>query len=112
MISPHSPGGGLRPPGEWHHVCLVVMGRNALDAFGQQIAGRRMADVAQTEDADHPLALVDHRQPAQSVLPREVCAVSFWTEVVACLHRTPAGFTTPTFDGRGLRDPLLARPAG
>src|SRR5258708_29130470 len=42
----------------------AVMGRNALDAFGQQITGRRMADVAQTEDADHPLALVDHWQPA------------------------------------------------
>src|SRR6266700_3707802 len=40
------------------------MGRNALDAFGQQITGRRMADVAQADDADHSLALVDHRQPA------------------------------------------------
>ena len=28
------------------------------------------------------------------------------------LHRTPAGFNTPVLDGRGLRDPLLARPAG
>src|SRR5882762_2398539 len=28
------------------------------------------------------------------------------------LHRTPAGFTTPTLDDRGLRDNLLARPAG
>jgi hypothetical protein len=28
------------------------------------------------------------------------------------LHRTPAGFTTPTLDDRGLRDQLLARPAG
>src|SRR5919205_861295 len=28
------------------------------------------------------------------------------------LPRTPAGFTTPAFDGSGLRDPLLARPAG
>jgi hypothetical protein len=28
------------------------------------------------------------------------------------LHRTPAGFTTPALDGRGLRDHLLARPAG
>jgi len=28
------------------------------------------------------------------------------------LHRTPAGFTTPALDGCGLRDPLLARPAG
>src|SRR3977135_3994559 len=26
------------------------------------------------------------------------------------LHRTPAGFTTPALDGRGLRDHLLARP--
>jgi hypothetical protein len=41
-----------------------VVRRNALDPFGQEIAGRRMADVAQTKDADHPLALVDHRQPA------------------------------------------------
>src|SRR5713226_6406300 len=40
------------------------MDRDALDAFGEQIAGRRLADVAQTEDADHPLALVDHWQPA------------------------------------------------
>src|ERR1039458_6582534 len=28
------------------------------------------------------------------------------------LRRTPAGFTTPVLDGRGLRDQLLARPAG
>src|SRR6266404_3016735 len=41
------------------------MGRNALDALGQQITGRRMADVTQTDDADHPLALVDHWQPAE-----------------------------------------------
>jgi hypothetical protein len=38
-----------------------VMGRNALDAFGEQITGRRMADVAQTKDSDHALALVYHR---------------------------------------------------
>ena len=44
---------------------VSVVGRNALDAFGQQITGRRMADVAQSEDADHPFALVDHRQPAR-----------------------------------------------
>ena len=43
---------------------VSVMGRNALDALGQQITGCRMADVTQTDDADHPLALVDHRQPA------------------------------------------------
>src|SRR6266568_3996603 len=45
--------------------CASVMGRNALDALGQQITGRRMADVTQTDDADHPLALVHHRQPAE-----------------------------------------------
>jgi hypothetical protein len=28
---------------------------NALDPFGQQIAGRRTAEVPQTENADHPL---------------------------------------------------------
>lgn len=44
---------------------VSVMGRNALDALGQQLTGRRMADVTQTDDADHPLALVDHRQPAE-----------------------------------------------
>jgi len=42
------------------------MGRNAPDALGQQIiTGRGMADVTQTDDADHPLALVHHRQPAE-----------------------------------------------
>src|SRR5713226_7667899 len=43
---------------------VSVMGRNALDALGQQITGRRMADITQTDDANHPLALVDYRQPA------------------------------------------------
>src|SRR5262249_61601238 len=43
---------------------VSVMDRDALDAFGQQVAGRRLTDIAQTKDADHPLALVDHRQPA------------------------------------------------
>jgi hypothetical protein len=38
-----------------------MMGRNTLDAFRQQIGGRRMADIAETEDADHPFALVDNR---------------------------------------------------
>jgi len=28
------------------------------------------------------------------------------------LRRTPAGFTTPVLDGHGLRDSVLARPAG
>src|SRR5256885_3454746 len=49
-------------PAEW--CILMMMGRNALDAFGQQITERPITDVAQTEHPDHPLALVDHRQPA------------------------------------------------
>ena len=40
------------------------MSRNILDAFQQQLSGCRMADIAETEDADHTFALVDHRQPA------------------------------------------------
>ena len=40
--------GGITP-------ALVVMGRDALDAFGQQATGGRMADVAQAEDTDHPI---------------------------------------------------------
>ncbi|MEA3109043.1 MAG: hypothetical protein QOI88_3648, partial [Gammaproteobacteria bacterium] len=41
---------------------VSVMGRNAPDALGQQIiTGRRMADVTQTDDADHALALVHDR---------------------------------------------------
>ena len=40
------------------------MGRHALNVFGQQITRCQPADVAETKDANHPLALVDHRQPA------------------------------------------------
>src|ERR1700682_6631765 len=81
----------------------VVMGRNALNAFGQQITGRRMADVAQTEDADHPLALVDHWQPADLqclhvphrlgeviVLP---AAMDAWGHHIAC--RRAASISCP-----------------
>ena len=38
-----------------------VMGRNTLDAFREQIGCCRMADIAETEDADHPFTLVDYR---------------------------------------------------
>src|SRR5882757_4243756 len=41
-----------------------VMGGNALDALRDQIAGRRSADIAKRKHANHPLVLVDHRQPA------------------------------------------------
>jgi len=41
------------------------MGREALDAFGQQAAAGRMANVAQAEHASHPFATVDDRQPAE-----------------------------------------------
>src|SRR6516164_7000112 len=54
----------MLPPGSGSTRVSVVMGRNALDDFGQQITRRRMANVAQTKDANHPLALVDHRQPS------------------------------------------------
>ena len=47
----------------WHRR-LNGDGPNALYAFGQQITGCPSADIAQTEDANHPLALVNHRQPA------------------------------------------------
>ncbi len=57
-------GIGLLAGAEGITPASVVMGRDALDAFGQQATGGRMADVAQAEDADHPLALVDDRQPA------------------------------------------------
>ena len=38
----------------------LVMGRHALNVFGQQITRCQAADVAKTKDANHPLALVDH----------------------------------------------------
>src|SRR5580704_17884562 len=47
-----------------HLVCRLLLEKNKPDAFGKKITGRRIADVAQTEDANHPLALVDHWQPA------------------------------------------------
>src|SRR5262249_51276779 len=40
------------------------MGRNTLQYFRQQITLRRTANIAQSEDANHPLALVDHWQAA------------------------------------------------
>ena len=46
------------------HVFSGVMRRNAPGAFRHEIARRRIADVAQAEDADHAPALVDHRQSA------------------------------------------------
>jgi hypothetical protein len=48
-------------------------------------------------------------RPAQSGFPD---APKISRGKIDRLHRTPAGFTTPVLDGRGLRDPLLARPAG
>lgn len=40
-----------------------MVGRHALNTFGHQIIGRSVTEVAQTEDANHPHTLVDHRQP-------------------------------------------------
>src|SRR5262249_8530427 len=56
---------------EWPEGCPArggirysMVSRDSLDAFGHQVPRRRMADVAKRNDADHPLALVDDRQPA------------------------------------------------
>ena len=43
---------------------LDPMGRNTLDAFRRGSSASRMADIAETEDADHPFVLVDNWQPA------------------------------------------------
>ena len=48
-------------------------------------------------------------RPAQSGFPD---ASEISRGKIDRFHRTPAGFTTPALDGRGLRDHLLARPAG
>src|SRR5438105_14168180 len=56
---------GSKGTGPGSPITASVVGRNALHAPGQQITVRGMADVTQTDDADHPLALVDHRQPAE-----------------------------------------------
>src|ERR1700694_655194 len=69
---------------------VSVMGRNPPDALGQQIiTGRRMADVTQTDDADHPLALVHHRQPAE-------------LQLLHVMHRLGEGIVLPaTMDAFG-----------
>ena len=48
-------------------------------------------------------------QPAQSGIPDTTQTTRGKLDH---LHRTPAEFTTPTLDGSGLRNQLLARPAG
>src|SRR6516162_3794817 len=42
----------------------AMMGRNAPDTFGQHVGRCSLADIAETEHADHALILVDDRQPA------------------------------------------------
>src|SRR5215472_8434046 len=54
------------------YYCLVgarsgpsaMMSRNAPDTFGQHVGRCSLADIAETEHADHALILVDDRQPA------------------------------------------------
>jgi hypothetical protein len=48
-------------------------------------------------------------RPAQSGLPDATEISRGKTDRLPC---TPAGFTTPSLDDDGLRNPLLARPAG
>ena len=72
----------------------LVMGRHALDVFGQQITRRQAADVAKTKDANHPLALVDHWQPTNLQLfhvPHRLgeviiiaAAMDAWSHHIAC----------------------------
>src|SRR4029453_5698754 len=64
ITSPTASGSMVLHPGNAITSISVVMGRNALEYFRQQITRRRAANVAESEDADHPLVLVDHRQPA------------------------------------------------
>src|SRR5215831_17669692 len=84
--------------------------------------GRRIADVTQTEDADHPLALVDHRQPAHLQLlhvPRRLgeviiipATMDAWGHHIACRCAAgieallPDAFVHRVFDFHG-RPPLL-----
>ena len=44
---------------------VSVMGRYALDALRKQITGCRMTNIAQTNDANHPFILIDHRQSTE-----------------------------------------------
>ena len=63
-----------------------MMSRNILDAFQQQLSGCRMADIAETEDADHAFALVDHRQ--RGVAARNgACAASNLILWLVCQFR-------------------------
>src|SRR5262245_1330155 len=48
----------------WCARASVMMRGYDLDPLGQHFDGRRMAHVSQAEDADHPLALIDHGQAA------------------------------------------------
>src|SRR5215510_895800 len=57
------PGGHKSSAGQLN-LTFSVVSRHALDPSGQQIARGRTAEVAQTKNADHPFALVDHSQSA------------------------------------------------
>src|SRR6516225_6871966 len=46
------------------HIVSGVMRRNAPNTFGHQSTRRYLTNIAQAEDANQPLALVDHRQSA------------------------------------------------
>src|SRR5262249_11484795 len=46
--------------------CVSVVYRNAPDAFIDELTGRGVADVAETEHADHALVFIDHGQSPDS----------------------------------------------
>jgi hypothetical protein len=72
-----------------------MMSRNILDAFQQQLSGCRMADIAETEDADHAFALVDHRQ--RGVAARNGACAASESNSLACVPVSAAWRYSPQF---------------
>ncbi len=71
----------------------MVMSRHALHALGQEISTGKVAHIPQTDHADHPFVLVDHRQPADlqrfHVMHRFRQIVVFLAAVDAFGHHVP-----------------------
>jgi hypothetical protein len=81
--------------------CTYLLSASTVQAFGGLL--RLLCPLLTSPPRSRAL------RPAQSGLPDTAEISRGKTDR---LRRTPAGFTTPTFDGRGLRDHMLARPAG
>ena len=81
--------------------CTYLLSTSTVQAFGESL--RLLCPLLTSPPRSRAL------RPAQSGLP-DTAEIS--RGKIDRLRRTPAGFTTPALDGRGLRDHLLARPAG